>query len=108
MEEHLKKKQKELDELYEKHGLTDEVLDQQIAINKLRHAHNITDETETVHEDFVQQVIVVDNNVKFRKILGIQNEQRILNKKVVVEGWTLENTAKQQELDKELELIKNS
>ena len=47
----------------------------------------------------------MDKNVKFRKILGIQNEQRRLNKKVVVEGWTLENTRKQQELDKELESI---
>ena len=48
----------------------------------------------------------MDKRVKFRKILGIQNEQRILNKKVVVEGWTLENTKKQQELDKELESIR--
>ena len=50
---------------------------------------------------------MLDKNVKFRKILGIQNEQRILNKKVVVEGWSLENTRKQQELDKELEDIKS-
>ena len=50
----------------------------------------------------------MDNNVKFRKILGVQNEQRRLNRKIVVEGWTLENTRKQQELDRELELIKNS
>ena len=28
----------------------------------------------------------MDNNVKFRKILGIQNEQRRLNRKIVVEG----------------------
>ena len=54
MEEHLKKKQKEVDELFEKDGLTDEVLDKQITINKLRHAHDISDETETVHEDYVQ------------------------------------------------------
>lgn len=54
MEEHLAKKQKEVDELYEEHGLTDEVLDKQIAINKLRHAHDIPDESEKVHEDYVQ------------------------------------------------------
>ena len=54
MEEHLAKKQKEVDELYEKHGLTDEVLDKQIAINKLRHAHDISDESEKLHEDYVQ------------------------------------------------------
>ena len=51
-------------------------------------------------------MVVLDNNVKFRKILGIQNEQRILNKKVVVEGWTLENTNKQRDLDKKLETLK--
>lgn len=54
MKEHLAKKQKELDKLYEEHGLTDEVLDKQIEINKLRHAHDIPDETEKVHEDYVQ------------------------------------------------------
>ena len=54
MEEHLKKKQKEVDKLYNKDGLTDEVLDKQIAINKLRHAHDIPDESEKVHEDYVQ------------------------------------------------------
>ena len=54
MEEHLSKKQKEVDELYKKEGLTDEVLDKQIAINKLRHAHDITDESELVYENFVQ------------------------------------------------------
>lgn len=43
MEEHLKKKQEEVNQLYEEYGLTDEVLDKQIAINKLRHAHDITD-----------------------------------------------------------------
>ena len=54
MEEHLARKQKEVDELYEKEGLTDEVLDKQIAINKLRHAHDITDESDKIHEDYVQ------------------------------------------------------
>jgi len=54
MEEHLKRKQEEVDELYEEHGLTDEVLDKQIAINKLRHAHDIPDESEKVYEDYVQ------------------------------------------------------
>lgn len=54
-----------------------------------------------------KKVVILDKNVKFRKIIGIQNEQRRLNKKVVVEGWSLENTRKQQELDKELEDIKS-
>ena len=41
MEEHLAKKQKEVDELYKRDGLTDEVLDMQIAINKMRNGHDI-------------------------------------------------------------------
>ena len=35
-------------ELYAKQGLTDGVLDLQIAINKLRHKHNISDEKNRV------------------------------------------------------------
>lgn len=54
MEEHLAKKQKEVDKLYKEHGLTDEVLDKQIAINKLRHAHNITDKETIIHDGYVQ------------------------------------------------------
>lgn len=54
MKEHLAKKQKEVNELFERDGLTDEVLDKQIAINKLRHAHDITDESDKIHEDYVQ------------------------------------------------------
>lgn len=54
MEEHLKKKQEEVDQLYEEHGLTDEVLDKQIAINKLRNAHNITDNSNRVNGKYLQ------------------------------------------------------
>lgn len=54
MEEHLAKKQKEVDKLYKEHGLTDEVLDKQIEINKLRHAHDITDKSNRVNGDYVQ------------------------------------------------------
>lgn len=54
MKEHLAKKQKEVDELYEKEGLTDEVLDKQIELNKLRHEHDIVDESEVIYENFVQ------------------------------------------------------
>ena len=54
MKEHLKRKQEELNELFRKDGLTDEVLDKQIAINKLSHAHDIPDESEKVYEDYVQ------------------------------------------------------
>ena len=54
MEKHLAEKQKEVDQLYAENGLTDEVLDKQIEINKLRHGHDIPDTGESVHEDYVQ------------------------------------------------------
>lgn len=43
-------KQKEIDEQYIKEGLTDEVLDKQIELNKLRNQHNIN----VSDEEFVQ------------------------------------------------------
>lgn len=42
IQEHIEKKQKELDALYKEQGLTDEVLDKQIYLNKLKNAHDIT------------------------------------------------------------------
>lgn len=54
MEKHLAKIQKEIDELYEKDGLTDEVLDKQIYINKLRNAHNISDKSNSMNGEYVQ------------------------------------------------------
>lgn len=54
MEKHLDKLQKEIDELYEKDGLTDEVLDKQIYINKLRNAHDISDKSNCINGEYVQ------------------------------------------------------
>lgn len=54
MEKHLAKKQQEVDKLYAENGLTDEVLDKQIEINKLRNAHNITDKEQKIYKDYVQ------------------------------------------------------
>lgn len=54
MEKHLNKLQKEIDDLYEKEGLTDEVLNKQIYVNKLRNAHDITDKTNRVNGEYVQ------------------------------------------------------
>ena len=54
METKLNELQSKCDKLYEENGLTDEVLDMQIMINKLRHEHDIPDESEKVYEDFVQ------------------------------------------------------
>lgn len=41
-------------ELYETYGATEEVIDLQVAINKLRHKHNVTDKSELLFEEFVQ------------------------------------------------------
>ena len=54
MEEKLAKMQKKVDKLYDKHGLTDEVLDKQIEINKLRHKHDISDESNRINKKYVQ------------------------------------------------------
>lgn len=42
IQKHIEKKQEELNALYEEQGLTDEILDKQIYLNKLKNAHNIT------------------------------------------------------------------
>lgn len=41
-------------DLYGEFGLTDEVLDLQLKINKLRHEQNISDEKQKVHKNWVQ------------------------------------------------------
>lgn len=51
----LDKLQEEVNKLYELYGLTDEVLDKQIEINKLRNELDIPDETEIINDEgFVQ------------------------------------------------------
>lgn len=47
-------RQKLLDREYKKNGLTDEVLDKQIAINKKRRELDIPDSRNKIYEDFVQ------------------------------------------------------
>lgn len=52
----LSKLQSATTDLYEEVGLTDEVLDLQTNINKIRHKYNIADETKIIedNEGFVQ------------------------------------------------------
>ena len=54
MDEKLSKLQREVDELYEKDGLTDEVLKKQVEINRLRHEYNIPEEECFIFEEYVQ------------------------------------------------------
>ena len=54
LEVHLRNQQRTLDKKYAEEGLTDEILDKQIELNKLRHEHDISDESKKVYKDFVQ------------------------------------------------------
>lgn len=54
MQDKLRKMQDEVDELFAKDGLTNEVLEKQLEINRLRHEHDISDEKNSVHQNFVQ------------------------------------------------------
>ena len=47
-------RQEALNKKYAEEGLTDEILDEQVKLNKLRHEHDIPDDNEKVYEDFVQ------------------------------------------------------
>ena len=46
--------QKELDKKHEEEGLTPEILELQIKLNKIRHISDISDETKQTHEEYVQ------------------------------------------------------
>lgn len=54
MEKKLQEMQEKLNKIYDEQGLTDEVLDKQLEINKLRNEHDIPDEKEKIYEDWVQ------------------------------------------------------
>lgn len=50
----LRNEQRVLNRKYEKEGLTDEILNKQIEINKRRHELDIADESKRVYGNFVQ------------------------------------------------------
>ena len=50
----IRNKQRSINKKYEKEGLTDEILDAQIELNKMRHEHNIADEKQVIYEEYVQ------------------------------------------------------
>ena len=50
----LRNKQRALNKQYEKEGLTDELLDEQLKVNKKRNELNIRDNTQCIFENFVQ------------------------------------------------------
>ena len=50
----VKNKQRSINKRYEKEGLSDALLEEQIEVNKIRNEFNIPDEKELVYEEFVQ------------------------------------------------------
>jgi len=50
----VKNKQRSIDKRYEKEGISDALLEEQIEVNKIRNEFNIPDEKELVYEEFVQ------------------------------------------------------
>lgn len=50
----LNRKQAKIKDKVEKYGLTDELLEKQVAINRKRNKHGIVDKDKIIHEDFVQ------------------------------------------------------
>ena len=50
----IRNKQRSINKKYEKEGLTDEILDAQIELNKMRNEHNIADEKPVIYEESVQ------------------------------------------------------
>jgi len=50
----IKNLQRYVDRQYKEQGLTDEVLNKQLEINKLRNKHNISDKSKRLHEKYVQ------------------------------------------------------
>ena len=54
IEDILMEEQEAINKLYEQKGLTDEVLDRQVALNQKRNELDISDPTKRIWENFVQ------------------------------------------------------
>lgn len=54
LEKEFEKRQKAIDKKYEEEGLSDEVLDMQLELNKDRHENNISDPTKRIYKNYVQ------------------------------------------------------
>lgn len=50
----VKNKQRSINKRYEKEGLSDALLEEQIEVNKIRNEFNIPDESKFIYEEFVQ------------------------------------------------------
>ena len=50
----LRNRQRYINKMFEEEGLTHQVLNEQIKINKKRNELNLTDKSEVIHNDYVQ------------------------------------------------------
>lgn len=50
----IKEAQDKIEKEYNRKGITNEILDAQVALNKIRNALNLPDESEFIYEEFVQ------------------------------------------------------
>ena len=50
----INKQQQKVNQLLEREGFTDEVLEKQAKINQLRHKHGIVDESKIIYDKYVQ------------------------------------------------------
>ena len=50
----IKNRQRAINKKYEKHGLTDEVLEEQVKLNVFRNLHDISDSSKKVYKNYVQ------------------------------------------------------
>lgn len=48
---HLKNKQRRINEMFEEEGLTDEILNEQLELNRKRHDMDIPDDSEVIYTD---------------------------------------------------------
>ena len=54
MNKELAERQENLNKEYAEKGLTDEIFEEQLEINRLRNEHDISDESNKIHKEFVQ------------------------------------------------------
>lgn len=50
----VKNRQRKINKDFKENGLSDELLEEQISINQLKHEHNIVLDEDRIHENFVQ------------------------------------------------------
>ena len=50
----LRNRQRYINKMFEEEGLTNQVLNEQIKINKKRNELDLTDKSEVIHKDYVQ------------------------------------------------------